>query len=374
MTGVDSSRKPRAYIYTHTALRGIAAFCVVAYHLQFGAPHYLTIESATLFFKRGYLLVDLFFILSGFIISYTAESSGIASMRKRDIYRFYVIRFARIYPLHLFCLFAILFLTVIMSYLQSLRHSSVETIGIESSAALSFVEELFLIQAWIPGAPRWNIPSWSISAELFAYFVFPVIVLFRRHVPRLATCILLVFPVIFYFAVQRGAGSLDVITGLAPLRCLAGFAIGMVLCDSRRFSALWPNYVIAISQFVAIAAIVIVLATPSPDPEIIPAFALLVFVTWQDRGPLRSLLPHRIFLRSGELSYSIYLTHVGIIAIVFPLWYGLARHMSLNPDLGRALFIVACFTLIIVVSQWTYANVEQRGRRFVLGLLLEEQS
>jgi hypothetical protein len=53
------------HIDSHAALRGIAALLVVGYHLQFGAGYRLPIELSIPLFKRSYLLVDLFFILSG---------------------------------------------------------------------------------------------------------------------------------------------------------------------------------------------------------------------------------------------------------------------------------------------------------------------
>jgi peptidoglycan/LPS O-acetylase OafA/YrhL len=56
-------------IRSHTGLRGIAALLVVFYHFHFAQPH-LAFEDWTAFFERGYLMVDLFFVLSGFIISY----------------------------------------------------------------------------------------------------------------------------------------------------------------------------------------------------------------------------------------------------------------------------------------------------------------
>jgi peptidoglycan/LPS O-acetylase OafA/YrhL len=329
----------------------------------------LAIESATPFFRRGYLLVDLFFILSGFIISYTRDAGSMRVMSRREVYDFYVARIARIYPLHAFCLCAIVAATLSLSLLHGWRHAQGVANPFDPAAIRSFVEELLLVQAWIPDAPRWNVPSWSISAELFAYLLFPLVLLLRHHVQRWVFSILLGLPAAFYTGVLLTGGSLDIIAGLAPLRCLSGFSIGIFLCERRSAVTRWSDGMVAFGQLAAVAGSMAVLATPCPDPVIIPFFALLVIATWEDRGPLRSLLLHRPLLQSGELSYSVYLTHVGLIAIVFPIWFALNARVSLNPDLARSLYIAVCLVLVIIVSRWTHAHVEEKGRRVVRRLL-----
>lgn len=75
----DVPSTPR-HILSHTGLRGVAAILVVLYHAQFGAGHKLALKTTTTFFSRGYLWVDLFFILSGFIISYTNKADHVKSL------------------------------------------------------------------------------------------------------------------------------------------------------------------------------------------------------------------------------------------------------------------------------------------------------
>lgn len=358
------------YIRTHAALRGIAAFLVVAYHFQFGASHRLPVESTTAFFNRCYLLVDLFFILSGFIISYTRDAGSLRVMSRGEARDFYVIRLARIYPLHVFCLCGALVATIGLWLVRRWHHAELGTTVVDAAAARSFIEEILLVQAWIPGAPRWNIPSWSISAELFAYLTFPLILLARHHLPRLTSCLLLMLPLAFYLVVMLRTGSLDIIAGAAPLRCLSGFMIGVLLCEYRQGVASWPNGVIAACQCLAVVAIVAVLATPCPDPVIIPFFALLVIVTWEDRGPLRAVLFHRTLIRSGELSYSVYLNHVGVIAVALPVWYAVMARVSGDADLARAVYISICLAVIVLVSRWTSIHIEERGRQFIRRSLL----
>ena len=359
---------PIRYIRSHAALRGLAALMVVAYHLQFGAPNRLRIEVATSFFDRGYLLVDLFFVLSGFVISLTSDADRTVPFNATETRDFYVARLARVYPLHVFCL---CYVTACMLAVAALRQWHHGTVGqFDPKAAQSFVEELLLVQAWIAGAPRWNIPSWSISAEAFAYAVFPLLVALDVRLPRLARGLLLLFPLGFYLWVWRGGGSLDFITGAAPFRCLAGFTLGMALFHLRWTVAGWSGRMLAACQFISAAGVILVLAIPTPDPLVIPFFALLVIATWQDRGPLPALLCNRFLLWSGEVSYSVYLNHVCLIALVTPVWYWVAIRAGLPSDLARLLLIATCFAAVLIVSQWTYTHVERSSRRYLRRRLL----
>src|SRR5947207_4699557 len=97
-----------AQIFPLTSLRGLAAWWVAVYHFR----DYLPLPSPNPiydFFSRGYLAVDLFFVLSGFVLqlSYFRNPIGIT---RSSIVEFALARVARIYPLHVFML--MLFTTV----------------------------------------------------------------------------------------------------------------------------------------------------------------------------------------------------------------------------------------------------------------------
>src|ERR1700737_2473765 len=91
------------YLSNLTPLRGIAAMWVVVFHFQVLVITFILPEQ-TLLVAKGYLMVDLFFIMSGFIISHVYQQSFQAGIASGNFRRFIVARFARIYPLHLFTL------------------------------------------------------------------------------------------------------------------------------------------------------------------------------------------------------------------------------------------------------------------------------
>src|ERR1700744_3320893 len=86
-------------IRSHTSLRGIAAVLVVAFHYAVPLRHVgFDVNRYTLLVARGYLWVDLFFILSGFILCHVYANQLVDI---RSIASFFRARFARIYPLHI---------------------------------------------------------------------------------------------------------------------------------------------------------------------------------------------------------------------------------------------------------------------------------
>ena len=144
-----------------TGARGIAAWAVVLYHLRQsieGLP--APVEAV---FAKGYLAVDFFFLLSGFVI-WLAWHDRIAGAAPR----FWQKRIARIVPLHL----AMLAFAVALALLAAARG--------RPDPAFPWAElplHLLLVQAWgTIGALHWNDPAWSISAELAAYLLVPLLI------------------------------------------------------------------------------------------------------------------------------------------------------------------------------------------------------
>src|ERR1700677_1206832 len=93
-----------------TPLRGAAATWVAVYH--FGTTVPLFSASQTMLVAKGYTMVDLFFIMSGFIMRHVYGNSFKERITIPNVHRFVVARFARIYPLHFFTLTTLVVLTI----------------------------------------------------------------------------------------------------------------------------------------------------------------------------------------------------------------------------------------------------------------------
>jgi peptidoglycan/LPS O-acetylase OafA/YrhL len=222
--------RPQIYATNHatkveirplTSIRGIAAIAVVMYHFRqnFGDKFYP--DGVTQVFSRGYLWVDFFFLLSGFILSHVhAEefAHGPAPYRA-----FLFKRIARIYPLHVVTLF-IVALPFFWPTLPLAR---------ESRTVSSFVSNLLLIQAWQwKDHLSWNFPAWSISDEWAAYLLFPLIVAFFYRASlalAAAVAVLAIFGLDFLttFGPPRRVHDFGVDVGWA--RCLVEFSTGVVI-------------------------------------------------------------------------------------------------------------------------------------------------
>lgn len=181
VNSVDAPGSVPAYpqdIATLTGLRFFAAMLVVFHHLTYFLPFDITAH--TWFFTRSALAVDFFFILSGFILAHVygdGFKNGQIGFR-----HFITRRFARLYPLHLLTLLvAVLLMGAGLEFRLSGQESAV-------TPYWPFIGHVFLLQGWgVDNELLFNVPSWSISAEWFAYLFFPGLMLFlARKKPLLA--------------------------------------------------------------------------------------------------------------------------------------------------------------------------------------------
>src|SRR5436190_14363012 len=160
-------------------MRGFAALWVVLFHLQSG-PFSHGISLPGEFIRHGFWGVDVFFVLSGFILSYVYEASFVGKIVPADYFHYLGLRLARIYPLHL-----VTFAAAFACYIWSV------TIGHGTATTANFgfheaIMNLTLLHAWgTTKSLSWNDVSWSISAEWFAYvFLLVPCVRLLRDVPR----------------------------------------------------------------------------------------------------------------------------------------------------------------------------------------------
>ena len=163
MSGPPS--QPRDTISALTGLRFIAALGVVLFHFQTYDLHAFSSAFVPLiaFGSNG---VGIFFILSGYVIAFNYLDWFQDGLDRRGTFLW--ARVTRITPMHLIGL-ALMTPVTLLSFQSDPR----EPVSI---SAISWLLNLLHIQGWIPSPSfnTWNLPSWSISAEMFFYFVFPV--------------------------------------------------------------------------------------------------------------------------------------------------------------------------------------------------------
>lgn len=365
---------PKAAAKGHFAaldsLRGVSALVVVFYHMNFNSFLY-----DLQLVRHGYLFVDFFFVLSGFIMFYNYDKIvGSDGFR-----RFMGTRFFRLYPLH----FTMLMVFVAWNLFYALVR------GMQTDAAaptnndgwLDFALNVFLLNGLGIREPGFNTPSWSISTEFWTYLMFAFVLLVAGKDARkgvlagvFATIAFGCLAVMLKYVKPLHLGLVD---AYSLPRCFYGFFLGSALCALLKQAALLGEragpLIGAAAQIVAIGVAVSILTLQGGTAfdfllPVLFAAVIATFVIWP-RTRLTSLATSRPLLWLGTHSYSIYMVHFFVIEI-FRTVVRVALHTPFenhryvtSPALGLALDI-GSVVLVLLLASLTYRLVEQPGRNF----------
>lgn len=322
------------------ALRGFAALTIVLYHFQTNSP-----LTANAFVAQGALMVDFFFVLSGFVISLN-YCDRIRSAR--DLWWFQKKRFWRLYPLHLVTFLAFVGIETFQFY----RGQTTAFVTNDLEAAL---HNLFLTQAVLTNHTSFNMPSWSISAEFWTYLIFGIALLFGRYRwPLLIACWLIAGTVIYLQSTSVLAPN---VAGILLGRALYGFAIGVLVHQiqsrqkRREFGSLTLLFFMGMAVWlIAHFTIHLLLVTPLIFAAVVYTVAWSGPKTWVQRFLIS---PVPAFL--GRISYSIYMTHA---ILTFWFFYFVLEHPPFSPSESTLVtsLLIAC---VIGLSTLTYRFIEQ---------------
>lgn len=155
-----------------TGIRGVAALWVLIFHLwqTMDLPFTAWLKSI-IFIEDGWRAVDLFFVLSGFILMHVHGADFHSFSRARTI-DFFKKRFFRVYPLNA----AVLVLIAILVFSSPSYVAWVRALDPAVYSTAGFVQRLFLASRWgLPDFGEWNGVTWSLSVEIVGYAFFPVI-------------------------------------------------------------------------------------------------------------------------------------------------------------------------------------------------------
>lgn len=336
-----------------TSLRGLAAWWVVLFHFR-DALGLSQTSQAYQFMAAGYLAVDFFFILSGFII-YLNYRHSLHRISSESLKSFYVRRLARIYPLHLLML-----LMYLVNPLAIVLFSQSGTPG-DLYEPSYYLASLFLVQNWgLFDGLKWNVPAWSISTEFAAYLVFPIIALMLRYIVHslllhgvLLVGLLIALPWIFSTAGVVSLG--DQIPRLGIVRCLIEFTAGAVLGSTyahHHSRVLRQRWVIVVGGGLLC---VLLISGVFRDYFLAPALFSAVVIGLSLGTPvIVAMLRYKIFVYIGEISYSTYLVH-----------YFVRDWVKFLSDKIGAIEFVLYLLLVLASSVVLYRTVEMPGRRWV---------
>ena len=337
---------PRGQIPALTGLRGIGAVWVLLYHLTDGQNFPVL--------QYGYLGVDLFFTLSGFVLT-MVYADVFSSLSRHEYLHFLQVRLARIYPLHLATLLLAAALVLAfpgqaMGYSDAARRFSLD----------AFIACLLLIQNWAYWLPTaWNAPAWSLSAEWLAYLLFPFalpLVRSLRSAAAAAAVAGLLLVLLCGVVLFKGFDNDNLVGSGGTLRMICEFGCGACLCQAMRNGLRVPSWA---GSAAATAILALTLSYAPLNLLATFGFALLVLVAAAGKGPLHTLFAARPVVFLGEISYSIYLLH-WIVVQVF-------NHVDPVPDHGDPpllLRAVLCATIVVGLAWLSYRLIELPARRW----------
>jgi peptidoglycan/LPS O-acetylase OafA/YrhL len=341
-----------------TGLRGVAATLVAAYHFYPVAPQ-SGVWSDTL--GRGYLWVDLFFGLSGFVLASNYGAMFTTGFSGASFARFLQRRLARVYPLYAVVLVLQVALTLLLY--GDFAHRQMWAAAILKHPLRDIGANLLMVQAW-GLAKSVTGQAWSISIEWAAYMAFPLLVAAvlsgqRRVVVAAGGIALLLLALVAELDLTDGAyhsGAMDAYDGarITPLlRCFGDFTLGLLAARASQM----PRIAAVIGRddtgLLIVAAIAAMFALGAPDLAICASFPLLVLALALHDGPAAALLANPLVHRLGVLSYASYLLH-GFFQL--PL-------QRLTPLIGGTSASIACWGALLLLADAAYRFIEMPGRR-----------
>ena len=347
-----------------TGVRGVAAAVIVIYH--FGDVQlYGGGNLAYYRVPHGYLLVDMFFMLSGYVIGLTyRDALGYGNLK--NFATFLWKRVARLYPAY----FAIglLYIAKIAAGL-----SGQDTLSMFS--AYDIFGNLLMLTGWgLYIHPLIGV-AWAASAEMGSYLVVPLLMLATIRRGPLLCGLTVVAALVAIYAVSisgRGSGGpLDVVNGdsfYPMLRAVAGFTLGLAIFRSAgvldRLSMMAQDVLLA----VVLVAIVTIVSLAAGDRLLYLLFIPLVAVLSRDGRLAQVLFGNALVYRLGIISYSIYLIHPLFVSFAVRAWRDFGQ-----TEAAYLLASAVCFLAIWLLSELSYRFVEMPGRKAVVDLLIPKQ-
>ena len=341
------------YLPALTGLRFFLALWVILHHLT---GHKMMLEQwelglpalAQSIIRGGYLAVQTFFILSGFVL---AQSCARTTWNRNSLIRFGMARFARIYPAYLLSM-----LVVSRFVIETLQQPG-RTIY---QKAVLLGDYGFVLLGWMGSLNvGWNTPAWSLTCEIFFYLCFPLLFLWLRNAGLLkllgALALAIVVPVLLanahvppywkpihhlgdFTAGIAAAGLFDLLCRRVPrarnnglLLVLAAFVAGVVLISQPRLLDGMPFDLNTALRPLNVAALI--------------GLAL-------GGGFIADFLSTKPAEYLGKASYSMYIMHVPLL-----WWYSRYAFHKLGPA-PHGLTAFVFLTGVITASSLVFSYVE----------------
>lgn len=359
---------PRPELVALTSLRGIAALFVLVHHFVFVLLDDIGRALPSKFFMKSYLWVDLFFLLSGFVLAYVYQYQFVNNISRGNYFRFMRARFARVYPLHIFMLGFFVLLEVAQWLMVAAQVQGADRLippFTGSETPLTLLSNIFLLQTFHWDS-YWNQPAWSIGAEWLVYFIVPYLLLQFYRAEKLFQLIAVVIVLSVLGSIEAFFGDLGLHYAGWPmlLRCGGEAILGIIAYGCYRH-----DYFLRVaSGAMAMPWLVLnCLLLALPIPAICSVFGFFWLVLSAARVPAHSgqLLAWSPLVYVGKISFATYMFHWLVLELlrIASLWMtGKPIAQNLNLHQQWAVFFVATL-VVFIVSPFLYRFIEVPWRK-----------
>lgn len=344
-----------------TSLRFFAAMWVVCFHFWGNLG-----VALPAFVSKGYLGVEMFFVLSGFILSHVYLERFKAGTFNYG--EFLWARLARIYPLHIAILIGL-----------GILIAGVTAVGIHAGDKMivwsSLPAQITLTQAWGFGPNGgWNHPSWSISAEWFAYLTFPAFALAACRFwtrPRLVIALASVLLIGMYVGFQAAAGfPLTRATILwGALRIVPCFGLGCAVWLVWRADIIQGRIAALALAMSSLALLIASTTIDMPDFISVLACAGIILGLGSASKSGSQILAQGPLVYLGEVSFAVYMV---CIPWQLVLTEGLQKVVKINPDHMPLPVWIAMIVGVVPVAMIAHHLVERPARNLMRHVKFDE--
>ncbi|PHM39482.1 acyltransferase [Xenorhabdus mauleonii] len=347
------------------AFRGICALIVVARHL-----HIVGAFTEIAFFRNCDILIEFFFVLSGFVLAHNYAYKEIKFIP------YMTARFFRIFPIHVFMLFILIALECCKLLIHKFSGIEFDTLPFTGRTSPSeALPNLFLIQSWTPWTDSlsFNYPSWSLSVEFYIYILlYLTINVFRKL--NISPIVWVSISIVSLWLLFSGNNALlkeqDIARGVS---CFFGgafiYSIFKALPDIKI-----STLVASTLESICLALIVFFLAYQGESKNMICTFLffIAVFIFAYEKGVISLYLKDKYIQHLGRISCSIYLTHAAIILTITMATYILQKNMNANfmpmiagrryldfsSPLINNMIVLIIMLLVVTISTITHNKIE----------------
>ncbi|MDR8876220.1 acyltransferase family protein [Burkholderia multivorans] len=346
------------------SLRGLAALGVVCWHYT-SMWHVTPLSSVFApFYEHGLLMVDFFFVLSGFVLARAYWNER----RRQSVGQNFLERVARIYPLHLAMLIAVVPIQILLQQ----RLGPLDYLFKYSDTYHFILNLLLLNYSSLERGFSFNAPAWSISTEIIINAMFFAFISLGRKTA--AVLMVLAWVVAAMVIAKHGLitneGAFGINSGI--YRTIAGFFLGVGLfkalearLNDRRGGSVLCDVAFTLS-IAALLAFMVRWPTDHINVAVLAAVIFPMIIATSIFGRFsRKVLTVRPLTFIGEISYSIYLTHFVLLLITMLSQSILDERFEFDSPV----FLITFISATIIVSTITNRVIEIPGKSAILRLI-----